>query len=101
MTETRNGSPRRFHGGKLKMYIEGHKVTWGQALAKGKTRYKKISSELEAKHAGQYVYIDIYSGNYEVAPDPETAKNRMVERRPDAIMWGRTIGTTANVDKAT
>ena len=92
MAQTRNDSPRRATIGKLKMYIKGHKVTWGQALSRGKTLYGKISSELEANHAGQYVCIDIYSGEYEVAPDPKTARSRMVERHPDAVMWGQTIG---------
>ena len=45
MAQTRNDSPRRATIGKLKMYIKGHKVTWGQALSRGKTLYGKISSE--------------------------------------------------------
>ena len=99
MALTQNNPPRRLSGGKLKMYVKGHRVTWGQALTKGKALYEKIRGELEANHAGQYVYIDVYSGDHEVAPDRKTAERRMFERHPDAVLWGRTIGHEGN-DKA-
>lgn len=96
MASLRNDPPRRLPGGKLKMYVKGHRVTWGQALTKGKSLYEKIRIELEANHPGQYVYIDVHSGDHEVASDRKTAERRMFERHPDAVLWGRTVGHEGN-----
>ena len=58
----------------------------------GHARYLELQEQLEAEYYGQIVVIDIYSGDYEVAPDDLTATLRMFERRPEALTWGERVG---------
>lgn len=67
-------------------------VSPSEISAKGKAIYEKLREKLEAEHWGDVVVIDIFSGDYEVAPDDLTATLRMFERRPDALTWGDRIG---------
>ena len=59
---------------------------------RGHARYLELREQLEAEHYGQIVVIDIYSGDYEMAPDDLTATLRMFERRPEALTWGERVG---------
>ena len=62
-------------------------LPWAEVFAKGKARYAEIRDELEAKYPGQYVYIDVVTGEYEVAPDTVTASGRLHQRFPDVKPW--------------
>ena len=74
------------------MSEKSSKVSSSEISAQGKTIYEKLRKKLEAEHWGEVVVIDIFSGDYEVAPDDLTATLRMFERRPNAITWGDRIG---------
>ena len=67
-------------------------ITSAEIEARGHARYLELREQLEADHFGQIVVIDIFSGDYEVAPDDLTASLRMFARRPEGLTWGERIG---------
>jgi hypothetical protein len=50
--------------------------------------HKVIAPQLPAESKGQFVAIDIETGAYEVDDDSLTATLRLLERLPDAQIWG-------------
>ena len=67
-------------------------ITSAEIESRGHARYLELQEQLEADHFGQIVVIDIFSGDYEVAPDDLTASLRMFARRPEGLTWGERIG---------
>ena len=61
----------------------------------GKARYAEIRAEMEAKHWGKMVVIDVHSGDYEIDSDDLTATMRLLERQPAAMTWGERVGYPA------
>ena len=61
----------------------------------GKGMYARLRPQLEAKHWGKMVVIDVNSGDYEIADDDLTATLRLFERRPEALTWGERVGCRA------
>lgn len=61
----------------------------------GKAMYERIRPDLEGKHWGRMVVIDVNTGDYEIADDDLTATERLFQRRPDALTWGELIGFPA------
>ena len=45
---------------------------------------------------GDFVAIDVKSGDYEIDSDRLAASNRLRARRPDASVWGELIGYKAS-----
>ena len=72
-------------------------LTPDESAAIGKKIYAGIREEMEAKHWGKLVVIDIHSGDYEVGDydglqsDMEITK-RLMKRHPDAFTWGELVG---------
>ena len=64
----------------------------GSVAAVGQAMYAKIRDEMEEKHWGKMVIIDVKSGDYEIDPDDMTATSRLLKRRPDAYTWGELVG---------
>ena len=67
----------------------------GSAAAIGRAMYDEIRDEMEEKHWGWMVVIDIHSGDYEIGEDDLTATLRLLERRPNAYTWGELVGYPA------
>ena len=67
----------------------------GSAAAIGQAMYDEIRDEMEEKHWGWMVVIDIHSGDYEIGEDDLTATLRLLERRPNAYTWGELVGFEA------
>ena len=74
------------------MSDKSSKTPPSEISTKGEAIYEKLREKLEADHWGDVVVIDIFSGDYEIAPDDLTATLRMFERRPHAMTWGTRIG---------
>ena len=66
----------------------GRSTDWNEASAKGSAWYEAIRAELEARHYGWFVYIDVTSGAHQVDTDPVTARHKLLARFPDAKLWG-------------
>jgi hypothetical protein len=47
---------------------------------------------MERDYLGQFVVVDVLSGDYEVAEDDAAACLRILERRPDALLYGIRVG---------
>ena len=67
-----------------------------EIAARGKKIYEeKIRSQVEAAYHGDFVVIDVDSGDYEVDPKDIAASSRLRERRPGAVMLGLRVGFPA------
>ncbi len=53
---------------------------------------RKIRREVESKHGGRFLVVDIKSGDYEVADEDLDASERLLERKPDAVIYGLRVG---------
>ena len=54
---------------------------------------QSIRPHLKNRDADDFVAIDIDSGEFEVDADEDAASDRLKERRPDAQIWVRRIGS--------
>jgi len=54
---------------------------------------KDLGSHLEQERQGEFVAIDIESGEYEVDPDELRASDRLLSRLPTAQIWVRRVGS--------
>ena len=54
-----------------------------------------IRPKVEPHHVGEFVIVDVLTGEYEVARDDLTASHRMLARNPNAVMYGIRIGSPA------
>ena len=70
-----------------------------EARRLGEAIYERdIRPQVEATHRGEYVAIDLDSGDYAIGDMVVTASKRLRERRPDADVWAvragyRTLGS--------
>jgi hypothetical protein len=56
---------------------------------------RQIRQHVEAGNTGKFVVIDIETGDYEVDGDDLTATQRLLARRPNAVVYGLRIGHPA------
>lgn len=58
-------------------------------------RYAVISQELESAHFGQYVTVEVDSGDYYVGRDPAEARAKAIQEHPDKAFHVIRIGYRA------
>ncbi len=56
---------------------------------------RDIRSKVEAGNIGRFVVIDVLTGDFEVADEDLTASDRLLERKPQALLYGNRIGYRA------
>jgi hypothetical protein len=62
----------------------------------GETIYESdIRSKVEAGNVGRFVAIDVLTGDFEGADEDLTASDRLLERKPQALLYGICIGSPA------
>jgi hypothetical protein len=67
-----------------------------EVAARGETIYEQqIRAKVEATHKGQFVVIDIETGDYEIDADDLAATKRALAKRPAAVLYGLRIGYPA------
>lgn len=49
--------------------------------------------QLEPRHNGEIVAIDVHTGSWEVDPDEITAAHRLIARLPEARVWVVRVGS--------
>lgn len=54
-----------------------------------------LREKLEAEHSGEFVVIDVQSGDVEIAEDDLTASDRALAKNPNALLYGVRIGESA------
>ena len=62
-------------------------------VARGKEIYdNQLREKLEPEHRGEFLVIDIETGDYEIDKDDLKASLRAKRRRPDGARYGMRIG---------
>lgn len=56
---------------------------------------RNIRSQVMPQHKGQFLILDILSGDYEIDADDMSAEERLRARRPDGVLFGLRIGYTS------
>lgn len=70
--------------------------TTEEVARRGREIYeRRIRAEIEPEQAGRFVVVDIISGDFVVADDDLEASDRMIERNPEAVLYGTRIGERA------
>ena len=71
----------------------------GRIAAKGESIYRrKIKSQIKSMKTvkkGDFVVIDVNSGDYEVGVNDAVTTRRLLNRHPDAITWAVRVGYRA------
>ncbi len=64
-------------------------------INRGKEIYKRIKNKLEPEHKGEFIAIEIDTGDYFVGKDPIEADEKAREKYPDAVFFLARIGYRA------
>jgi hypothetical protein len=69
------------------------RYTSEEVAARGEAIYaQRIRAEVEAAHTGEFVVVDIETGDYEVDAEDLSAPKRALAKRPDAVLYGLRVG---------
>lgn len=64
-----------------------------EVARRGQELYEQqIRHQVEPAEDGRFLVVDVKSGDYELADDDLTASNRMLARRPEAMLYGLLVG---------
>ncbi len=67
-----------------------------EVAQRGEAMYERqIRSRVEPEHMGQFVVMDIETGDYEVDVDDLGATKQALAKRPGAVLYGLRIGSAA------
>jgi len=67
-----------------------------EVARRGEAMYERqIRARVEPEHRGQFVVIDIETGDYELDADDLVATKRALAKRPEAVLYGLCIGSPA------
>ena len=73
------------------MPYPGH--TTEEVARRGREIYaRRIRREVEPEHEGRFLVVDVTTGDYEIADEDLEASERLLKRRPDALLYGQPIG---------
>ena len=61
--------------------------------SRGEAIYERqIRQQVESSHTGEFVVIDIETGEYELDSDDLQATKRALAKRPQAVLYGLRVG---------
>ena len=66
-----------------------------EMVDKGDEIYKKIKDKLEPQHKGEFIAIEVDTGDYFFGNDPVGADEKAREKYPDAVFYLARIGYRA------
>jgi len=66
-----------------------------EMVDKGDEIYKKIKDKLEPEHKGEFIAIEVDTGDYFVGKDPIEADEKAREKYPDEVFYLARIGYRA------
>ena len=65
-----------------------------ETAARGEAIYlHRIRATVEPAHRGEFLVVDIETGDYEIGPDDLAATKRALAHHPDAVLYGLRIGS--------
>lgn len=69
-------------------------ISTEEIVRRGKEIYDRdIRARVEEQHRGQFLVVDIFTGEYEIARNDGTASERLRARCPNALTYGVRIGS--------
>ena len=81
--------------------MAGRAYKLGEIVARGEAIYREqIQSQLESVEKGNFVVIDIETGDYEIDAGDAAATRRLLDRRPTAVTYGVRVGHRATYSHA-
>jgi hypothetical protein len=70
-------------------------LTREEVARRGRAIYEqRLRERLLAAHKGEFVVVDVLTGDYEVDSDDVTAEMRLRARRPEAALYETRVGYT-------
>jgi len=75
---------------------EEHEELFADTARRGKAIYEELKAALEPEQNGRAIAIHVDTGEYAIADTPSEARRQMHERRPDGMLFSRTIGVETN-----
>ncbi|MGB3633137.1 MAG: hypothetical protein WA982_03775 [Rubrobacteraceae bacterium] len=72
-----------------------HTLPAEETVRRGEEIYERDLKHLEAEHTGEFLVIDVHSGNYELSPDEAEAFNRADEKYPEGFFYLKRVGYRA------
>ena len=67
-----------------------------EVATRGEAIYEReIRPKVESQNTGQYLVLDIETGEYEIDQDDLVATKRILAKHPNAILYGLRIGHRA------
>ena len=68
----------------------------GTIAARGEEIYhQQLRKKVESKHNGEFLTIDIETGDYEIDADEVVSSTRLLEKHPEAVIYCLRIGFPA------
>ena len=68
----------------------------GTIAARGEEIYhQQLREKVESKHNGEFLTIDIETGDYEIDADEVVSSTRLLEKHPEAVIYCLRIGFAA------
>lgn len=68
-------------------------VTADMIASRGEELYQQnIRANVETDHKGRFLAVDIETGDYAIADEDLEATDRLLSKRPDALVYGLRIG---------
>lgn len=76
--------------------MAGVTYTSDEVVERGEELYQRaLRDQLEHAHRGEFLVLDIETGDYEVDADEVAAVQRAVSRRPNGVRYIKRIGHAA------
>jgi hypothetical protein len=64
-----------------------------EVAQRGEALYQqKLRAQVEKQHLGDFLVVDVLTGDYEVDRDDLAASDRVLAKRPGAVLYGVRIG---------
>ena len=78
------------------MLVSQPRYSADETVQRAEDFYKqRLYPQVEAEHRGQYIAIDIETGEYEIGTNYHTAAHTLLSRKPDAAIGVLRIGSPA------
>jgi hypothetical protein len=64
-----------------------------EIVQRGQALYEQLRAQMEARHQGKFLVLDIETGDYEIDADDVSAVQRAQTKRPEAAFYIVRIGS--------
>lgn len=69
------------------------KLSPREVAARGEDWYERqLKAQVEPKHLGEFLVVDVNTGDYEIGRDYIQPTERLLAKRPDAVLYALRVG---------